>query len=115
MVTCDSAFGGVFHARCLADLGDDYDGNEDGEWLCPACRIYLPDSGGREELEAIDEVPVSANTVAGIEAAIKAALNHVTFKQMSNGFQSRLQFLKAIIEAKGGNQYDRHWRKKDKE
>jgi hypothetical protein len=106
MITCDSVFSGLFHKSCIQ-----YDEDDDCiEWFCPVCDAYLPDGDGTDELKQIDEVPLSSNTAAGIEAAIRAAMEKVTREQMIRGFQTRLAFLKAIADVGGSNVYEKHWR-----
>ena len=107
MITCDSVFSGLFHKSCVQ-----YDEEDDDciEWFCPVCDAYLPDGDGTDELKQIDEVPLCSNTAAGIEAAIRAAMEKVTRQQMVGGFQTRLAFLKAIVDVGGSNVYEKHWR-----
>ncbi len=110
MVTCDSAFSGLFHKRCVAYNEDDWADNGDFEWRCPICDAFLGDGDGTDELHEIDEVPLSDNTVAGIEKAVNEAMRRVTRDQMDRGFTSRRAFLEAIRDTGGGNTYDLHWR-----
>lgn len=111
MVTCDSAFSGLFHKRCVAYDEGDWADNCDVEWRCPICDAFLGDSDGTDELRDIDEVPLSENTVAGIEGAVNEAMRKVTRTQIERGFESRRKFLEAIRSSSGGNTYDLHWRR----
>lgn len=110
MVSCDSPRCGLFHKTCV---GYNEDGDiGDSEWMCPACDAVLPliNSDEDDAIDDIEEVPLHENTVAGIEAAMGAALRSVTKEQMIAGFSTRQHFLKAIVNAKGGNDYEKHWR-----
>jgi hypothetical protein len=110
MVTCDSAFAGLFHQSCVGYHADDLDDEDESHWLCPVCDVHLEDRIGADELAQIDEVPLSDNTVDGIAAAIRDACQKVDRKQLENGFETRLAFLRAIRDAKGTNSYEKHWR-----
>jgi len=110
MVTCDSAFGGLFHKTCVEYDADDLDEDDEDYWLCPVCDVHLDDRAGADELAKIDEVPLSNNTVEGIAAAIEHACQKVDRKQLEDGFQTRLAFLGAIRDAEGTNSYEKHWR-----
>lgn len=110
MVTCDSAFGGLFHKTCVEYEADDVEDEDEIDWLCPVCNCFLEDGDGTDELAEIDEVPLSQNTVGGISAAIKSAFIQVDRTQLEKGFETRLAFLRAIRDANGTNSYDKHWR-----
>jgi len=110
MITCDSAFGGLFHKSCVEYDAENSDDEGEGDWLCPVCDFHLEDGVGADELAEIDEVPLSVNSVEVISAAIKQSCTLVNRSQLEMGFQTRLAFLKAIRDAGGKNSYNKHLR-----
>ena len=114
MITCDSAFCGLFHKACVHYEEWERDSDDEIEWQCPICSEFLGLDDGSDELKQIDTVDVSENTVAGIEAAIKEALELVDRETIERGFETRKHFLQAIIDTDGGNTYEKHWRRASK-
>jgi hypothetical protein len=110
MVTCDSAFGGLFHKSCVEYDVNDVEEEDEVHWLCPICDCYLDDGVGADELAQIDEVPLSLNNVEGISSAIHHAFRKVDRDTLEKGFETRLAFLRAIRDANGTNSYEKHWR-----
>lgn len=110
MITCDSAFGGLFHKKCVEYNLQDVEDGDEVDWMCPVCDLYLEDGDGADELSQIDEVPLSLNNVEGIASAIKHAFSQVDSEALNMGFQTRLAFLEAIRDAHGTNSYEKHWR-----
>ena len=112
MVTCDSPFSGLFHKRCVGYDVDDLEEVDDDDWKCPACDFFSVAQEDMDMLDVIEQVPISGNNVAGIQAAIKEAVFAVTDDQMVRGFETRKHFLQAIIDVRGANTYEKHWRGK---
>jgi hypothetical protein len=114
MVTCDSAFCGLFHKSCVRYEEWERDFDDEIEWRCPVCCVFLDLEDGSDELREIDTVDVSENTVAGIKAAIMESLKLVDRDAIEKGFETRKHFLQAIIDSNGGNTYEKHWRRESK-
>lgn len=114
MITCDSSHSGLFHKRCVGYDVNDLEDEDCVDWKCPVCDFFDVSKEDLDALEEIEQVPISNNDVEGIQAAIKEAVQAVTRDQMIRGFETRKYVLQAILDAEGGNAYEKHWRGKQK-
>jgi hypothetical protein len=115
MIPCDTECGGLFHKTCVGVTDDDL--RESDFWYCPACTDILGDEKYefQEELPEFHAVHKGEDTLPGLIMAMEEALDHVTPQIMERGFETMEQYWWGIIEAEGGHDYEKHWRKKKKQ
>lgn len=113
MIACEGPGGGLFHKSCVGYRSLEEDPPED--WMCPACEGVADDMEW-VELEMVPEGQVGGNNVVAIRTAIEKAVEVMKKKPevFVRGFQTRLAVLQKIVDCKGGNNYNLHWRREEK-
>lgn len=109
MIACDGIRGGSFHVKCV-----NYDEAEaigEQEWFCPYCdQLEEHDRNNYDELALIEHHNVHSSSVEGLLRAVKGSLDEIDRSAVEAGFDSRLEFLRKIIDCNGRNDYDMHHR-----
>jgi hypothetical protein len=107
MICCDSGGGGLFHKKCV-----DYNEEEAAQvenWYCSACDTLVDDE--YVALEDLESRPISGNNVDALKKAVELSFDEVPYESFVRGFETRRMFIQRVLDSKGDNGYEMHWRR----
>ncbi len=107
MICCDNGGGGLFHKKCVNY--NEEDAAQVENWFCSACDTLVGDED--VALEDLESRPISGNNVDALLKAVELSFDEVPYESFVRGFETRRMFIQRVLESKGDNNYEMHWRR----